>query len=122
MSPDETPAPFESPDLEVDAAMSAVLRLSEDGLPIDSGPNILDMLSPDELARLFAQGRETSYAPGDFFFQQGEPHDGIHFIRTGRVRSYYVSPGGREITLAYWPKGHFVGAPQILGGGEHMWT
>jgi CRP-like cAMP-binding protein len=26
------------------------------------------------------------------------------------------------VTLAYWPAGHFVGAPQILGGGEHMWT
>jgi len=103
-------------------ARGIVLHLTESGLPADGGPNIMEMLTADELARLVRAGRETAYAAGDYLFRQGESHDGIHFIRSGRVRSFYVSPSGREITLAYWPKGHFVGAPQILGGGEHMWS
>lgn len=99
-----------------------VLHLTETGLPVDNGPNIFEMLSAGELARLVKAGRETVYKTGAFFFRQGDIHDGIHFIRSGRVRSFYVSPSGREITLAYWPPGHFVGAPQVLGGGEHMWS
>jgi CRP/FNR family cyclic AMP-dependent transcriptional regulator len=122
MTPDETSAALDPDDRALDASLTAVLRLTEDGLPVDSGPNILDMLSPAELSRLTGAGRETSYKAGDFYFHQGDAHDGIHFIRSGRVRSFYTSPSGREITLAYWPKGHFVGAPQILGGGEHMWS
>ena len=104
------------------AALGSVLHLTETGQPVDSGPDILAMLSPAEIARLVRAGREAAYGAGEFFFRQGDRHDGIHFIRSGRVRSFYVSPGGREITLAYWPSGHFVGAPQILGGGEHMWS
>ena len=122
MTPDETPPPFDLADRAPEASLSTVLRLTEDGLPVDSGPNILELLSPAELGRLVEAGRETAYKAGDYFFQQGDAHDGIHFIRSGRVRSFYTSPSGREITLAYWPKGHFVGAPQILGGGEHMWS
>ena len=122
MTPDETLLDGGFADTEIDASLSSVLRLTETGLPVDSGPDIMDMLSESELARLVASGRETAYKPGAFFFRQGDTHDGIHFIRSGRVRSYYTSPSGREITLAYWPKGHFVGAPQILGGGEHMWS
>ena len=99
-----------------------VVHLTEDGTPISQGPDILQMLSDDELAMLVEMGKETEYRVGEYFFQQGDPHDGIHFIKSGRVRSFYASAGGREVTLAYWPKGHFVGAPQILGGGEHMWT
>lgn len=105
-----------------DDIRGVVLHLTETGLPADGGPDIMGMLTEAELARLVREGQETAYAAGELFFSQGDRHDGIHFIRSGRVRSFYVSPSGREITLAYWPKGHFVGAPQILGGGEHMWS
>ena len=104
------------------SSLSMALGLSDAGLPAPSGPNIFEMLSEDELGSLICQGRETAYRAGEYFFRQGDRHDGIHFIQSGRVRSFYLSPSGREITLAYWPKGHFVGAPQILGGGEHMWS
>jgi CRP-like cAMP-binding protein len=86
------------------------------------GPDILHRLTPQERTTLAAAGAERRYAAGERLFEQGDAHDGIVFILEGRVRSFYVSPRGRAITLAYWPGGHFVGAPQILGGGEHMWT
>lgn len=104
------------------AAVGSAVYLTESGQPIDSGPDILQLLSPAEVGLLTREGRQSTYRRGECLFRQGDFHDGIHFIRSGRVRSYYVSPAGREITLAYWPPGHFVGAPQIVGGGEHMWT
>ena len=122
MSLDDLLAPPESGDLAPASSLSMALQFTEIGQPTKSGPNIFEMLSDTELARLVGEGRETSYRAGEYFFRQGDRHDGIHFIRSGRVRSFYLSSGGREITLAYWPRGHFVGAPQILGGGEHMWS
>lgn len=98
------------------------VHMTESLVEIETNPDILSFLTDQELGSLLKSGRETSYKKGEFFFRQGEPHEGIHFIRSGRIRSFYVSPAGREITLAYWPAGHFVGAPQIYGGGEHMWS
>jgi len=43
-------------------------------------------------------------------------------IVSGEVRSYYVSPSGREITLGYWTHRHFVGGPEVLGAGVHTWS
>jgi CRP-like cAMP-binding protein len=33
-----------------------------------------------------------------------------------------MAPSGREITLAYWNPGNFVGGPEIFGSGPHMWS
>ncbi len=49
-------------------------------------------------------------------------HDGIFVIEHGCVRVFYTSPSGREITLAYWNPGNFVGGPDVLNGGAHMWS
>nr|WP_244547207.1 Crp/Fnr family transcriptional regulator [Bradyrhizobium sp. Gha] len=43
-------------------------------------------------------------------------------MRRGQVRVFYSAPSGREITLAYWTPGHFIGGPEITGGGPHMWS
>ena len=55
-------------------------------------------------------------------FRQGAPHDGIHLIESGLIKSFYVSEDGRELTLGFWTAGHYVGAPQMFGGGQHAWT
>lgn len=55
-------------------------------------------------------------------FHQGTPHDGIYLIETGRVRVFYTAPSGREITLAYWYPGNFVGGPEVFGTGMHVWA
>ncbi|MDN3722423.1 Crp/Fnr family transcriptional regulator [Roseibium salinum] len=38
------------------------------------------------------------------------------------MRTFYAGPSGREITLALWTHGHFIGGPEIFGGGTHMWS
>ena len=53
-------------------------------------------------------------------FSQGEQHDGIYVIESGDVRTYYLGPMGRELTLAYWTPGHFVGGPEIFAWPTHV--
>lgn len=67
-------------------------------------------------------GFEAVYDRGAGIFRQGDQHDGIVVIESGMVRSFYTAPSGREITLAYWQPGNFVGGPEIFGGGVHMWS
>lgn len=90
--------------------------------PLTGVPDVLDGLTELELKRVTKAGIAIPFAPGDVLFQQGAPHEGIFIIRHGIVRSFYVAPNGREITLAHWTPGNFVGGPEIFGGGVHMWS
>lgn len=59
---------------------------------------------------------------GKLVFEQGRPHSGIFVIEKGSVRTFYASPTGKEITLAYWKEGNFVGGPELFGRGYHVWS
>jgi CRP/FNR family transcriptional regulator, cyclic AMP receptor protein len=98
------------------------LFLSETIEGLNEGANFLSRLSPSELARMRASGRQLAFKAGEPIFSQGTPHEGIFLIDSGRVRVFYSAPSGREITLAYWTQGHFIGGPEICGGGIHMWS
>ena len=63
------------------SSLSMALGVSDTGLSANGGPDILDLLSQRECAQLLEQGKETHYGAGDFFFRQGDRHDGIHFIK-----------------------------------------
>jgi CRP-like cAMP-binding protein len=104
------------------ATVNSALFMSETIEDLNVGAYFLDRLSTDEQARVQAAGRVTSVRQGDVVFNQGEYHEGIFIIRRGQVRVYYTAPSGREITLAYWTPGHFIGGPEISGGGTHMWS
>ncbi|WP_291711107.1 Crp/Fnr family transcriptional regulator [Bradyrhizobium sp.] len=93
---------------------------STDGLNV--GAHFLDRLSAEQKVRLHAAGRTLLVPSAKMVFSQGERHDGIFIITRGQVRVYYTAPSGREITLAYWTPGHFIGGPEISGGGVHMWS
>jgi CRP-like cAMP-binding protein len=67
-------------------------------------------------------GQRKSFVRGEQVFLQGQAHTGIMLLLEGEIRSYYVAPSGREITLAYWGAGHFVGGPEIFGKGTHIWS
>jgi CRP/FNR family cyclic AMP-dependent transcriptional regulator len=104
------------------AARNSALFMSETIDELNIGAYFLDRLSAAEKTRLQDASRQIVVQPGDAVFSQGEPHDGIFIIQRGQVRVYYTAPSGREITLAYWTPGHFVGGPEINGGGRHMWS
>lgn len=85
-------------------------------------PNLLARLSEPARRDVLALGRRRDYAAGDLLFRQGDHHDGVFLIDEGVVRSFYLSEDGRELTLGFWTAGHYVGAPQMFGGGQHAWT
>lgn len=102
--------------------IASALFLSETIEGLDDGAGFLDRLTPSEAARVREAGRSVTLAAGESVFTQGDPHEGIYLIDTGRVRVFYSGPSGRQVTLAYWTPGHFIGGPSIHGGGNHQWS
>jgi CRP/FNR family transcriptional regulator, cyclic AMP receptor protein len=72
-------------------------------------PDLFAGLSGDERMRLEAACSILNFRVGQEMFGQGEFHNGIFIILSGQVRSYYVGPTGREISVAYWSRGDLVG-------------
>jgi CRP/FNR family transcriptional regulator, cyclic AMP receptor protein len=88
----------------------------------DGEPRFFERLSGSEIAAVRFASRVFTTSTGEPVFVQGETHNGIFLIEQGRVRTYYIGPSGKELTLAYWTPGHFVGGPEVFGGGTHMWS
>jgi CRP/FNR family transcriptional regulator, cyclic AMP receptor protein len=98
------------------------LLLTENVRAIGGAPSLFDTLSPAERESLVRCGRRRVLYRGQTLFRQGTRNDGIFLIETGRIRVYYTAPSQREITLAYWHPGNFVGGPEVFGEGVHQWS
>src|SRR5438128_2574930 len=79
-------------------------------------------LNEREQKEVLAQGIRRVIRRRQMLFAQGTPHDGIYLIQEGGMRVFYTAPSGREITLAYWHQGNFVGGPEVFGTGLHLWS
>ncbi len=80
-------------------------------------------LTEEEHARVMSKCVVHQYKAGAFLCTQGNRHIETYIIQTGLVRSYYSSPMGREIALAYWSEGDLVGGPNFLDeDGIHLWS
>jgi CRP-like cAMP-binding protein len=101
---------------------TAGILLAEDDELVARPSSLIDQLPPEARERVKGYGEARAYERGETLFSQGDPHDGIVIIESGMIRSFYTAPGGREITLAYWLPGNFVGGPDIFAGGVHMWS
>ncbi len=100
----------------------SALFLSEYFTELNEGAGFLNQLSPAESDTLRSAASTRTLERGDGLFFQGDRHTGVWIIESGRIRTYYAGPSGREITLAYWTPGHFVGGPEVFGGGRHIWS
>lgn len=97
------------------------LHLSEE--PLDpTGAALLAALDAPDLAPLRAASRRIELAAGAVAFRQGEPRGAIFVIDRGEMRIFHAGPSGREVTLAYWGPGNFIGGPDLFEGGPHMWS
>jgi CRP-like cAMP-binding protein len=85
-------------------------------------PPLFQALTEHEQKEVLAHGTRRIVYRRQMLFAQGAPHDGIYLIETGRMRVFYSAPSGREITLAYWNPGNFVGGPEVFGSGVHLWS
>lgn len=84
--------------------------------------NLLESLPAKVVEAVQSAGTKQRYKAGEEIFAQDKQHTGIFLIQSGEVRTFYLAPSGREITLAYWTRGHFVGGPEIFGRGTHIWS
>lgn len=98
------------------------LLLTESARSLGGPPSLFDALSLRERETVLKHGRRKVLSRGQTLFSQGAKHDGIYLIETGRIRVFYTAPSGREITLAYWQPGNFVGGPEVFGAGVHQWS
>lgn len=101
---------------------SAILLVESKAVVSRRPPSLLEHLSVADRTIVLSKATQRTLAPGELLFHQGDPHEGIVIVESGRVRSFYIAPSGREITLAYWLPGNFIGGPQLFGGGVHMWS
>lgn len=107
--------------LALPSAPRSVLLVESEKLV--GGPTpLLQELNERERKEVLAHGTRRVIHRRQMLFAQGARHDGIYLIETGRMRVFYTAPSGREITLAYWHPGNFVGGPEVFGSGVHLWS
>jgi CRP/FNR family cyclic AMP-dependent transcriptional regulator len=97
-----------------------IMLIESEGL-IRKIPKLLDCLSESDRRMVLNIGRQVVFEADQPVWRQGDFHEGIYLINSGRIRTFYLAPSGREVTLAYWFPDNFVGGPDILGGGLHVW-
>lgn len=108
--------------IEMELREPCAIFLTEHIAELNMGAGFLSRLNDQEQERVRSLGSLQTYQKHDTVFSQGEQHAGIWIIESGRVRTFYSGPNGREITLAYWTPGHFVGGPEVFGEGRHIWS
>ncbi len=71
--------------------LSAVF-LTDSVVELNEGAGFLDRLDMDEIGFLRGRGTTLSVSKGETAFLQGDEHDGIFLIETGRIRSPSNTP------------------------------
>jgi CRP-like cAMP-binding protein len=85
-------------------------------------PNIFAGLNPRQVQIVTSCAEPCRLKKSDLLFMQGTAHSGVSIIQSGIIRTFFVAPKGREITLAYWRPGNLVGTPEVLSDGVHLWS
>src|SRR5580700_6258383 len=109
-------------DRESGQAQFGALLMADGGAQRSGPPPLFRGLTEAEKARVLACGKRKVLYRGAQLFRQGSPQDGIYLIESGRIKVFYIAPSGREITLAYWHAGNFVGGPEVFDTGIHQWS
>lgn len=77
--------------------------------------NFLANLDQGQRKKVIEAAERIRVPKGDLLFSQGGKHRGVILILSGVVRVYYVSPDGREFTLAFWQQSDLAGTPDLFG-------
>ena len=103
-------------------AQFGALLMTDGGTQRSGPPSLFHGLTKSEIAQVLGSGKRRVLYRGAQLFSQGSPQDGIFLIESGRIKVFYIAPSGREITLAYWHSGNFVGGPEVFKQGLHIWS
>lgn len=96
---------------------------SADALRPQRQRDLFEQLRPADRQAFLSRCKEQRFDPGTHLFSQGEPYTASYLVHSGVVRTYYVSPTGKEITIAYWSEGALVGGPNVFEEHRpHIWS
>lgn len=85
--------------------------------------DLFEKLSSHERAQVLAKCSEHHVRSGTLLYTQGMRHVDTYIVKRGLIRTYYSSPMGREIALAYWSDGDLLGGPNFFDEeGLHLWS
>ncbi|KAB2873493.1 MAG: Crp/Fnr family transcriptional regulator [Bauldia sp.] len=73
-------------------------------------------LDPDDMRRLAGIARETTLAPNQTLFEQGDESDGLYLIVSGIVRIFLQADDTREATINLLEDGEIIGEMALLDG------
>jgi CRP/FNR family transcriptional regulator len=94
---------------ETDVALLSVLKR----VPIFSG------LSDQEFAFLAARLVQRSFHAGELIFSEGDACAGLYIVKTGNVRIFKSSAGGREQVLTIDGPGNSIAEIPVFDGGSY---
>ncbi len=77
------------------------------------------VLGPDEIERIANETLERSFARGEVLFLEGEPCLGLYVVKSGSVRIFKSSPGGREQVLLITRQGDSFNDVPVFDGGPN---
>lgn len=85
--------------------------------------NILTSLGARDLELLLSKCSRQRFRRRAKLYTEGTRHKASYFIESGLIRTFYESPGGKEITLGYWSAGDLIGGPYFFDDtGIHVWS
>ena len=81
-------------------------------------PTVDDLLAvlPAPLRDLAAKGAMRHYRANTTLIQEGDRGDTLFVVLSGSLRIFCSDPNGREITLAIYGPGEYVGEMSLDGG------
>lgn len=105
----------------LDPAIAGILLAENENL-LGRPQSFIERLRPQDRDCVRRIGSTRQLARSEVLFSQGQYQDGIVVVEAGLIRSFYTAPSGRQITLAYWHPGNFVGGPNLFGGHCMWWA
>ena len=91
-------------------------------VPILSNLPLFSKLGNDALLEIMPHVHERTFSPGQVVILEGEPCQAVYFVVQGVVRTYRLSPEGREQVLAYLGPGESFNLVPALDGGPYLAT
>ncbi|HIZ66752.1 MAG TPA: cyclic nucleotide-binding domain-containing protein, partial [Candidatus Blautia pullicola] len=59
-------------------------------------------------------GKLLCYEPGETIYFQGDSAEHLFFVKSGRVRAFYLTRSGKELTFEIVEKGRIIGESSFL--------
>lgn len=83
---------------------------------------LVQMLSEEDLKRVFAAGHEHTLAKGEILFHEGDPAENLCAVVSGRMKLVRYSPRGKELLLHLVSAGSSFAEAALFGSGGYPAT